>query len=622
MRALAFAVAALLGALLIGFLASQPPAPVSADAPPGLFSAERAMADVRAIARAPHPTGSAENARVRAHLLARLRQMGLAAGTQSGALGEKASKRLAKWTGDEAAAPEAVNVVGLLAGRDSSGPALLMMAHYDSVWASPGAADDSAGVAAILESIRAIRSRGVAERDIIVLFTDAEELGLDGARLFFEHHPLVRRVGAVINLETRGAGGRASMFETGRGNAELVDLFRRSVPRPSGSSLAVLVYELMPNNTDFTIPKGQGTPGLNFAFIGRSELYHSPVSTPERLEQGSLQDLGQQALAAAQALAFAPALPRRGEDAVFGDVLGLFVVAYDAATGWLILAAAALLMILAWRRAGRTEPLGPRALAAAAALPLALLLHAALLLRFGNLLSGSGPDANYYDRLAAIPRLEAQAFLLCLAALLTLPLAVRPSPLLRAALPALALTVGAVLAGRFSLWLAGLAAAAAVSAMILPRTRPGIWADWFGFALPLVLLALGVQVAAPTAAPVVAWPLLLGATAMAAVAYVDVGATRWSALAIVAGISALGLGQLLYLGHFTFLGVGAPLAEAMAFFALLAAFLGWPLLKRIEMPRGLPVAALVLILAAAGIALSVRLDPMAETVPRYSLAAP
>ena len=70
-------VAAIIGAALLAVLATTPPAARGLDAPAVDFSAERAMTDVRAIARAPHPTGSADNARVRAMLAERLSGLGL-----------------------------------------------------------------------------------------------------------------------------------------------------------------------------------------------------------------------------------------------------------------------------------------------------------------------------------------------------------------------------------------------------------------------------------------------------------------------------------------------------------------------------------------------------------------
>ena len=112
--------------------------------------------------------------------------------------------------------------------------------------------------------------------------SDGEELDLDGARVFWGGHPLRDRIGAVVNLEARGGGGRAMMFETGIGNAETVALFADSAPRIGGgvtsNALAVFVYRQMPNGTDFTIPARRGVQGLNFAFIGRPEQYHAASS--------------------------------------------------------------------------------------------------------------------------------------------------------------------------------------------------------------------------------------------------------------------------------------------------------------------------------------------------------
>lgn len=613
------ALGALLAALLIGFLASQPPAPLSPDAPANQFSAGRAMADVTEMSRAPRPTGSAENARVRSYLTARIRGLGMIVATQTGPLPPEKAERLAEWGEPNAAAAQVVNVIGILPGSDRTKPALLLMAHHDSVWASPGAADDAAGVAAALEIVRALKIRGRIERDVILLFTDAEEIGLNGARLFFAPDPVARRIGAVINMEARGSGGRTAMFETGRGNGEWMELYRRNVARPSSNSLAVLIYEVMPNNTDFTIPKKLGIPGYNFAFIGRSGLYHSPMATAEALEQGAMQDMGAQALGVASALAFSPTLPARSADAVFGDVLGSFVIAYRPAMGWGLLALSAVLLAFAWVRLKKRALLTGREVLAGAAGATALLLHAMLFLRVANLLSGSGAGRNYYDRLAALPRLELQAFLLCLAALLIACIALRPTRRILAPVPALLLTLIGMVLGGGALPLVGMGVAAAASAMLLPRGGTTVWGGWLGFALLVFLLALLVQIAAPTAGPVLAWPLSLAAIAAALAALLDPELKRLSALVAIFLVAVLGAAQLFYLAHLTFLGIGAGTPEVMALYTLLVALLVWPLFRSAASPRPFAVGAAVLLVAATGVALSVRLDPMAETVPPYSL---
>ena len=80
------ALIALAGAVILAIVATTPPGPVPADAPPSAFSATRAMADVRAIGRVPHPTGSGGDAQVRNYLVARLRSMGLGVATSTGTM--------------------------------------------------------------------------------------------------------------------------------------------------------------------------------------------------------------------------------------------------------------------------------------------------------------------------------------------------------------------------------------------------------------------------------------------------------------------------------------------------------------------------------------------------------
>jgi Zn-dependent M28 family amino/carboxypeptidase len=213
------------------------------------------MADVRAIAQRPHPTGSADIARVRDHLLARISQLGLEVSTHPGEGFMPYSK-----DGRSLGVAAVQNVVGILPGRDPALPAVLVMSHYDSVHNSPGAADDALGAAAALEIARALKEGPQPVRDVIFLFTDGEEAGLLGADAFFARDPLLARVGVVLNMEARGDAGRAAMFQTGPENGALVTLMARSAKRPSANSLASTVYDKMPNDTDFTHAVKKGCP--------------------------------------------------------------------------------------------------------------------------------------------------------------------------------------------------------------------------------------------------------------------------------------------------------------------------------------------------------------------------
>ncbi len=594
---------ALIGALLWAILAIRPPAPRGADTPATEFSAARAFVDVRAIARAPHPVASAEDARVRAYLSARMTALGATVSEQTIPLSAKSLAKLGKWSGREEKGLVATNLIGVIPGKDRSKPAVMLMGHHDSVWGSPGAADDTIALAVALETARAIRAQGQAERDLILLFTDSEELGLDGAEAFFGHHPLKPHVGAIVNMEARGAAGRANMFETGPGNGAIMRLYADRVARPATSSLAVLIYDLMPNYTDYTVAKAKGIPGFNLALLDGGFAYHSPMATPDALDPASVQDMGQQALALASAMAFAPELPARAPNASFSDLMGRMTIAYPAAGGWAVLAVAALLIGAAcWR----SRP-SPRAIGGGMILVAALLLHGSLLLAAFNAVSGSG-GANYYDRLASLPKLETIAALLIAALLMLLPLIRRHEPRLLMLAPSMALMWVGLLTGG-AILIVPIALLAMAAAWFLP-----VAVDDRGLGAILLLLILGTlaQAVQPTATPILHWPLLLGAIALAARAWLPEAA----GLAVTALMAAIGIGHILAQAHFIFLGIGAelPMVMMLPLFAVLPLLLPlWP----DRLPRWLPGGLLA---GALALTLWVRLDPIAPSIPVYSLA--
>jgi hypothetical protein len=557
--------AAMAGAIILAIIATTPPGAAPATAPSNEFSAARAMVDDRVIARAPHPTGSAEDAEVRAYLVTRLQAMGLETSIPGGTMDRKAAERLDQWRGHAAPPPPLVNVLGILPGKDRALPAVLLMAHHDSVWGSPGAADDGAGVASTLEVVRAIKAGGQPPRDLMVLLTDGEELGLEGAKAFFAHDPHRAHVGVIVNMETRGGGGRASMFETGSDNGAMMALFGQAVHRPVSTSLSVFIYKKLPNSTDYTVAKTLGYPGFNFAFIGRPSQYHSPMATPDALDQGALQDMGRQVLDLTRALLAAPALPGTAPDRVFFDAFGLIFISYAAWVGWLLLAVGAVGYITA---AGRGTRLGE--IGRGIAMTLALFVVAGLLLYAVNAVSGGYGRTNYYDRLAAIPRLEVQALLLCLAA---------------AAL----------------VW--GLAAAAR-------SASAGMTA---GIALPLLLFGAFAQATAPTAAFPIVVPLFLGGVAAFIWRYAG---ERAGTIASVI-VAMLGGGYMLALGWQLIQAVGPAMPIATALPLALAVVLAAPLVPAIDRRRAFAMAGLLIALALA-IALWVRLDAVAPSVPPYS----
>lgn len=298
----------------------DPPSPVPASAPPEAFSAERAMEHVRALAGEPRPVGSETHAEARRYIVRRVEELGLDPEVQS-AVGRHRSGTVFGTVH---------NVIARLPGEEG-GPAVVLTAHYDSVPAGPGASDDAVGVAVLLETLRALTAGPRPAHDVVALFTDLEENGLLGAEAFASQHPLAEAVGVVLNYEARGTRGPSLMFETGRGNLPVIEHFA-DTPHPMASSYSYEVYRRLPNDTDFTVFKNRGVPGLNFAHIHGSTGYHTALDSVERLDPASLQHHGANALALARSFADAPELDALGTggDAVYFNPLGSLFVHYPA----------------------------------------------------------------------------------------------------------------------------------------------------------------------------------------------------------------------------------------------------------------------------------------------------
>ncbi|RYF03913.1 MAG: M20/M25/M40 family metallo-hydrolase, partial [Oxalobacteraceae bacterium] len=304
---------------LFGLQSTKPPLPAPSSTPDAQFSAERAMVRLRHIASKPHPTGSPANAEVRDYLVGELKALGLDPQVQSAL----ATSALMSTAGN------IHNIVVRVPGR-VPGKALMLAAHYDSVPTGYGAADDGASVAAILETLRALKTSGRLQNDLIVLLTDGEEAGLLGAEAFVAKHPWARDVGLVLNFEYRGNSGPMLMFETSAGNGKLVEALG-SVPRAAGSSLLYEVYKLLPNDTDLSAFRRAGMPAMNFAAMERATSYHTQLDTADNLNQGSMQQQGDIMLALARHFGQADMADLKAGDRVYFELPGVGMVTYPAA---------------------------------------------------------------------------------------------------------------------------------------------------------------------------------------------------------------------------------------------------------------------------------------------------
>ncbi|MGE3164434.1 MAG: M20/M25/M40 family metallo-hydrolase [Planctomycetota bacterium] len=331
----------LLGVVAVGCWAALRPPPVrSSQAGADEIAVSRVFEVLRrVVGDDPHPVGSVAHREVRERIVEELSRHGFAVEIQEAFV---------------SAAPgvfaRVANIVARLDGvEDRQG--LLLAAHYDSVPAGPGAADDGHAVALLLELARVLAQGERPRGPVVFLFSDGEELGLAGARAFVESHRWFRDVSHVINLEARGTTGPSLMFETSDGNAELIVRLARSVARPFASSLFASVYRRMPNDTDFTVYRDHGLQGYNLAFIGGVARYHSERDDLLHLDPRSVQHQGDNLLALTRALVFAPAPAAHRGDACYFDLWGRAIVRWP--TGWTLpiaLVFMAVLVSAAWKR--------------------------------------------------------------------------------------------------------------------------------------------------------------------------------------------------------------------------------------------------------------------------------
>ncbi|XP_035827663.1 endoplasmic reticulum metallopeptidase 1 [Aplysia californica] len=228
------------------------------------------------------------------------------------------------------------NVIVKVSPVSEANNSVLVNCHYDSVIDSPGAGDDAASCAVMLEMMRALtQGELVLLHNIVFLFNSAEENILQTSHGFITQHPWAPSIKAFVNLDSAGAGGWEIVFQTGPEHPWLIKAYIESAPYPHASVIGQEIFQtgLIPSDTDFRIFRDYGNiPGIDIAHIKNGYVYHTRNDLPRFIPPGCMQRGGENVLSLLKTLSTSMKLVDPGADKhgsmVFFDFLGFFMVAY------------------------------------------------------------------------------------------------------------------------------------------------------------------------------------------------------------------------------------------------------------------------------------------------------
>ena len=101
--------------------------------------------------------------------------------------------------------PQGVNIFAERKGTQETTGAILIAAHYDTVFKSPGADDNASGIAVILEIARLL-GKTSTPRTLQLAFFDKEEAGLLGSLAFAAQPQHIKNLQGVIVMDMVGYG--------------------------------------------------------------------------------------------------------------------------------------------------------------------------------------------------------------------------------------------------------------------------------------------------------------------------------------------------------------------------------------------------------------------------------
>ena len=182
------------------------------------------------------------------------------------------------------------NVIGIVQGTQAGRAPVLLGAHYDTAGVQPGADDNAAAVAIVLQVAGRLRARA-AERDVVIALFDAEEpphfhATTMGSTVFYEQQAQ-GPVHAAIILDLVGhevpvPGAKELLFVTGMETDPQLERTIRALPTDPRLRVITALNRYVGDMSDHHTFRLSETPYLFFS-CGRWQHYHQVSDTPDRL---------------------------------------------------------------------------------------------------------------------------------------------------------------------------------------------------------------------------------------------------------------------------------------------------------------------------------------------------
>jgi Iap family predicted aminopeptidase len=178
------------------------------------------------------------------------------------------------------------NVVAELRGQSEE--AILVSAHYDSVWRGPGVIDNATGVEGIRRIAEDLTSHGHMRSLIFVGFA-AEEIGLIGSRQFIFDAEItgeLERIKACVNLDCIAHGDRFELMASPKALKDRLESFAGELGL--GDRYELSVGPAGPGVDSFPFHE-KGIPAASLSHFGYDE-YHLPAERLELVDEQRMAD--------------------------------------------------------------------------------------------------------------------------------------------------------------------------------------------------------------------------------------------------------------------------------------------------------------------------------------------